>query len=220
MNAQPRTRFEWPIYADATLAGLSVLIPVPFVDDAFEAFFRGRMPRRIARTRGRALAEGVEAELAERTGGWWAGSLALPIKLTVGLVKRLSRKVLYFVVVKEATDRLSYYWRRAFLLDHMLRAGHLETPGSAQIARRAMDQVLAETSGPLRQLAGHVVTHSRDVWQMLRRAREGQEDEALKETKGQLEERWGEAAGDLETLAARYEQAYRQIQLETSTGAG
>ena len=41
--------FDWRIYADATCAGLSVLIPLPFVDTAFETVFRRRIPGTIAR---------------------------------------------------------------------------------------------------------------------------------------------------------------------------
>lgn len=212
MNERLRTRFEWPIYADATLAGLSVLIPVPFMDDAFEGYFRRRMPERIARARGRALPEGVEAELT-RGGGWLASCLMLPVTLTVGLLKRLSRKLLYFLTVKKATDRLSHYWYRAFLLDHMLAAGHLETARSARVARRAMERVLTASSGPLRRLANQVVTGSRDVGEMLRRARRGEEeDEALRGTRGKIEERWGDVAGHLESVAARYEEVYRELQ--------
>lgn len=212
MNERPRTRFEWPVYADATLAGLSVLIPVPFVDDAFEAYFRRRMPERIARARGRELPEGVEAELTQDRRGWLRNLLLLPVRLTVGLLARLSRKLLYFLTVKKATDRLSHYWSRAYLLDHMLAAGHLETPRSARIARAAMERVLAASSGPMRRVANGVVTRARDVGEMLRRARRGEEDEALRRTRGEIEERWGDAAEDLGTLAARYDQLYLQLQ--------
>jgi hypothetical protein len=218
MCEHPRTRFEWPIYADATLAGLSVLTPVPFVDDAFENYFRRRMPGRIARARGRELPEGVEAELTRGDGGWLASCLLLPVTLTVGLLKRISRKLLYFLTVKKATDRLSHYWYRAFLLDHMLAAGHLETPQTARLARRAMDRVLAASSGPMRRLADQVVTGSRDVGEMLRRARRGEEDDALRRTKGEMEARWGDVAGHLEAVAARYDDVYQQLQRERTTG--
>jgi hypothetical protein len=211
MDQRPRTRFEWPIYADATLAGLSVLIPVPFVDDAFETYFRRRMPERIARARGRELPEGVPAELARASGGWLASCLLLPITLTVGLFKRVSRKLLYFLTVKTATDRLSHYWYRAFLLDHALAAGHLESVHSARIARRAMDRVLAASSGPMRRLASQVVTAPRDVAAMLRRARRGEEDEDLRRTKGTIEARWGDVAGHLEGVAAQYDAVYQRL---------
>lgn len=220
MDERPRTRFEWPIYADATLAGLSVLIPVPFMDDAFESYFRRRMPERIARARGRELPAEVEAELTGGDGGWLRSCLMLPVTLTVGLLARLSRKLLYFLTVKKATDRLSHYWYRAFLLDHMLAAGHLETPRSAAIARRAMERVLAATAGPMRGLATQVISASRDVGEMLRRARRGEEDAALRQTRGEMEARWGDVAGHLDTVAARYDEVYRELQREGAAGGG
>jgi len=48
------TEFDWIIYADATFAGLALLLPIPFVDGLIEAYFRRRMPGDIARRRGRA----------------------------------------------------------------------------------------------------------------------------------------------------------------------
>lgn len=213
MNAQPTTtRFDWSIYADATLAGLSILVPAPFVDDALEGYFRKRMPRRIAAARGRTLPDEVEAELREEGSGWGAALLRMPVTLTVGLVKRLSRKVLYFLTVKAATDGLSHYWHRAFLLDHALAAGHLESAASARMARRAMDGVLARTSGPLRGLARQLVTHVQNVPQLLRRARAGHEEEVMQQARGPLEGQWEENAGYLQSVAARYDAAYRRLQ--------
>ena len=212
MNVQPATRFEWPVYADATFAGLSILVPAPLVDDALEGFFRKRMPRRIAGARGRTLPDEVDAELREEGKGWGASLLMMPVTLTVGLAKRLSRKVLYFLTVKAATDGLSYYWHRALLLDHMLAAGHLDSAESARISRQAMDQVLVKTAGPLRGLANQLVTRVQNVPQLLRRAREGDEKDAMEQAREPLEQQWGAVAGYLQTVAARYEEARRQLQ--------
>lgn len=52
---RPETAFNWAIYAGATLAGLSVLIPLPLLDVAFEQLFRRRMPGSIARARSRQI---------------------------------------------------------------------------------------------------------------------------------------------------------------------
>jgi hypothetical protein len=45
----PQSVFEWPVYADATFAGLAVLFPIIVLDWALEEYFRRRMPRTIAR---------------------------------------------------------------------------------------------------------------------------------------------------------------------------
>lgn len=209
MPSERTTSFDWSRYADATLAGLSVLIPIPFLDDAFESFFRRRIPGAVARSRGRTLPDDVRAVLSEGEGGW--GCAALPVKLTLGLLKRLSRKILYFLTIKSATDRLSQYWSRAFLIDHMLVSGHLENVSSARVARRALDEVLANTAGPFARIARQVVDGARNVWPALRRARRGEEPAEVRQARAQLEGRWDDAADDLRSLAGRYDAAYARL---------
>lgn len=212
MPAERTPAFDWSRYADATLAGLSVLIPIPFVDDAFEAFFRKRIPVAVARSRGRTIPDDVRALLGEGDGG---GCATIPLRLTLGLLKRLSRKLLYFLTIKSATDRLSHHWARAFLIDHMLMAGQLESPATARVALRAMDEVLETVAGPLPRLARQVIAGARNVWPALRRARRGEESEEVRQVRSQLEGHWTEAAADLRSIAARYDAAYARL-----SGAG
>lgn len=202
------TDFEWSRYADATLAGLSVLIPVPFVDDAFERFFRKRIPGAVARSRGRTLPEPVRTVLEEADADGRGGCATLPVRLVVELFKRLSRKLFYFLTIKQASDRLTYYWYRAFLVDHMLAAGHLDTPESARTAHQSMEELLATTTGPLSRVARQMVTQMRNVLPALRRARQGDEPEEVKQTRKQLELRWNEVAEHLGAVAARYDEVY------------
>ena len=211
MPDERMTAFEWSRYADATLAGLSVLIPVPFVDDAFEGYFRRRIPGAVARSRGRALPAEVRAALDEEDAAGRGGCATLPLRLTLGLLKRLSRKLLYFLTVKTATDRLSHYWYRAFLVDRMLAAGHLEDAATARLAHRAMDEVLATTSGPLPQVARQMVSGSRNVWSALRLARRGKDSEEVRQMRREMERRWGEIAGHLGSVAARYDKTYARL---------
>jgi hypothetical protein len=210
MPSERTPAFEWSRYADATLAGLSVLVPIPFLDDAFEAFFRGRIPGAVARSRGRTLPDDVRAVLSEGDASRW-GCATIPLRLTLGLLKRLSRKILYFLTIKSATDRLSHHWSRAFLIDHMLVAGQLENAASARTARQAMDEVLASTAGPLPRLARQVIATTRNVWPALRRARRGEQSEEMRQVRSEMEGRWGEAAEDLRTLADRYDAAFARL---------
>ncbi|HEY0019805.1 MAG TPA: hypothetical protein VGC13_26130 [Longimicrobium sp.] len=200
------TDFEWSRYADATLAGLSVLIPIPFMDDAFEAFFRKRIPGAVAESRGRTIPGEVRAVLQKEGGG--GGCAALPVYLTVGLLKRLSRKLLYFFTVKQAADRLSYYWYRAFLVDHMLASGHLESTELARVAHQTMEELLATTTGPLPLLARQMVTQMHNVLPALRQARRGEEADEVRKTRNLLERRWSDFAEHLTAVAARYDEAY------------
>ncbi len=207
----PRTDFDWSLYADATFAGLSVLVPIPFLDSAFEWFFRRRMPGAIARRRRRALAPVIGYEIVRGEQGCVEACLMLPITLTWQLVKRLSKKLLYFLTLKEASDRLSYYWHQAFLLDYMLQAGHLDDLRSAQVARQALERSLRGTrTSPLAQLAARVAPHTRHVLGSLRRARRGQEDEVIAEKKSVMAQAWADLGGYLAQVAVRYDAEYSQ----------
>jgi molybdenum-dependent DNA-binding transcriptional regulator ModE len=206
------TAFDWAIYADATFAGLSVLAPVPFVDSAFEWYFRRRMPGAIARRRRRPLAPVVAYEMARGERGCVETCLLLPVTLTWELLKRLSAKLLYFITVMQATDQLSYYWHRAYLLDTMLLAGHLDGLWSAQVARSAMGQVLRNTrTSPLAQVARQVAQSPRHILRSLRRARQGQEDEVIAEKRSVMARAWSDLGGYLTELGERYLQTYAAL---------
>src|SRR5688572_27809213 len=158
------TAFNWSLYADATFAGLSLLVPVPFLDSAFEWFFKRRVPGAIARWRGRRLEPAVLAELNREQGTWMEGCLMLPVTLTWGLIKRLSKKLLYFLTIKEATDQMSHHWHRAFLIDYALQHGHLDTLENAQTSKLAMEYALATaTTSPLESLAQRLIPHTRHI---------------------------------------------------------
>lgn len=211
---RPETAFNWAIYADATFAGLSILIPLPLVDVAFEQLFRRRMPGAIARAHKRQLPPDV-VRLLNRIGCSPAALLLFPLWLIFLLLKRLSKKILYFLTVKDAADSLSYYWHRAFLLDYMLRAGHLDTIAQAQHAERALTQTLAGVQeSPLTALARQVVRQSRHVlrrlWSVVRRRRRSQALAPEQETMGAT---WGRFQSYLEGVAARYQAHYDASQV-------
>lgn len=204
--------FDWPMYADATFAGLAVLIPVPLMDWVFERYFRRRMVASIARRRGHRLSPLVEAEFRRGTGGGLlAGCLALPLKATVWLLKRVFRKLVYVLTIKDASDQLAYYWQRAFLLAHMLDRGHLDDPASAVRARTVMETVLEESSSPLRGLAGQVIGGTGNVLRTLRLARRGTQDATATATENQMRQQWNDVAPYLRTLARRYDETFERL---------
>src|SRR5690606_37110355 len=113
----------------------SALIPLPYIDSTFEAYFRRRMVRSIANQRSRVLhPAGLRALQQTQPSDLVKRVVALPIDLSLGMVKRISRKLIYFFSVKRAVDALTYYWRRAYLLDYMVRQGHLNSDTSAPVA--------------------------------------------------------------------------------------
>ncbi len=210
----PTTPFDWLIYADATFAGLSVLIPVPLLDLASEWFFKRRIPKSIARRNGRSLPPVVLAEINQNRIGCLESCLTWPFLLVFLFVKRLSRKILYFLTIKEATDQLSYYWHRAFLLDYMMRSGYLEREGKTAVAAIALDQVLTTTTtSPLTQLAQQTIAGTRHIWRTLRRVRRGNEDEVVNETRSLMARTWDSFGDYFAEIAARYDQTYHQVEI-------
>lgn len=203
--------FDWAIYADATFAGLSVLIPIPLVDMVFEWYFRQRIGPVIGRRLGRPLNSAVIQQL-NKGDGCLGGCLSWPFKLFFELLKRISRKILYFLTVKEATDQLSYYWHRAFLLNYMIGRGYLENSVGSQTAIEALNAVLDQPDiSPLNQLAGSVVSGVSHIFRTLRRARGGEEDEVVKDTRREMARKWGDFSAYFGTLTAEYEQVYQEL---------
>jgi hypothetical protein len=204
---RPSTAFDWALYRDATLAGLSVLVPIPLLDWAFESFFSRRMLRAILRRRGRTVSPAVAAEL-QRGHGCLRTALLLPFKVAWELVSRLIGKLLYFLAISAAADNLSRYWQAAFLIDYALLAGHLENPESARRSRRAMDRAIGQSASPLKQVARQVALLGARAFPILRTARRGGGDALLEEERGEMAHDWGNFSGFLEDLAARYAAAY------------
>ncbi|MBE2202445.1 MAG: hypothetical protein IAE79_27785 [Anaerolinea sp.] len=203
----PVGHFDWLLYADATFAGLSLLIPIPLLDVAFEWFFRRRMIKTIARRNGRSLPPTVITAINRDPDAWWQGCLTAPFKLLLLFLKRLSRKLLYFLTVKEAADQLSRYWHRAFLLDHMLRRGDLDGVETAVPALNAMHAVLkSHISSPLTGLAAQILAGASHILRtIIRWLRRGREDEVVQNTRQAMADNWLDFADYFATVAQQYE---------------
>ena len=213
-RSEAEVSFDWPMYADATFAGLSLLVPIPLLDWVFEQFFRRRILNAVVRRSGATLSQEVWAEMQKEPGGngLLGGCLMLPITATVWVLKAIFRKLVYVLTIKEASEKLSYYWQRAFLLGHMLDAGHLRDLPSATVARRAMEQVLESSSSPLRGLAGQVVSGAGHVLNSLRLARRGRDNDTASAAEQQMRQQWTSFAPYLRTLAQRYDETYAAMQ--------
>jgi hypothetical protein len=215
-NLPAPAEFEWLIYADATFAGLSLLIPIPLVDLAFEWYFRQRIGPAIGRRRGRPLSSAVIKQL-NKGEGCLGGCLGLPFKLAFELLKRLSRKILYFLTIKEATDQLSSYWHRAYLLDHMIRSGYLADHTLSQTAVDALNEVLDHPHiSPLNQLAHRIVTGVSHIFRTLRRVRGGEEDEVVKDARSLMARNWDNFSDYFVELTAEYEKTFGRLREATA----
>ena len=205
--------FDWRVYADATCAGLTALIPIPLVDLFFERAFRRRMPNAIARARGARVDLRDRVLLGRGAGGCLsaAGCVALPIAGIRYLARRLWHKVIYVLAVADAASLVSEYWHRAYLMDHMIRAGHLGEGADRDWAILVFGQVLREAdTSPLIGLARQVVAASSRILRTLSRARRrgaAAQTESLGEI---LRSHWGAAQRSLEAVALRYNELYAQ----------
>ena len=217
-SARSQTAFDWPLYADATLAGLAVLVPIPLLDWLLEQLFRRRMVPAIARRYGQPLTPAIQAELALSQRSCLASCIGLVFAATFGLAKRVSRKLLYFLTIKDASEQLSFYWQRAFLIRHMIEAGHLESVDSARLARQAMDQVLEVSSSPLRGVARQVIAGTRNVGLTLLRARRGHTDALIQQTETRMRQNWASVSGYLTTVANQYDHVYDRLRTSATAG--
>jgi hypothetical protein len=210
-STTPRPPFDWRVYADATCAGLTPLVPIPLLDLALERYFRRRMPSAIARARREELLRLAELRLGSRpTGaGPLAGCLALPILLARYVVTRLWRKIVYIFAVTDAVGQVSAYWQRAFLLDHLIRAGHLAPGTDTRRAIEVFNRVLRDADpSPLRGLARLVVSSSGRTLRLLVRARRrgaAAQTESLGEI---LRSNWRTVEASLRALAVDYNRRY------------
>jgi len=205
--------FDWRVFADATCAGLTALIPIPLLDIAAERVFRRRMPRAIARVHRRSLPPEVQARLG-RSGGRLlslTGCLLLPLAGVRYLARVIWHKVVYVLAVADAAGLVSAYWHRAYLIDHMVRAGHLDEGADADWAIDVCFRVLDEAdTSPLVGLARQLVSTSRRILGLLLRAARF-DDPELTGTLGEiLSSHWSTAEASLREVARRYNQLYVQ----------
>ncbi len=202
---------DWHVYADATCAGLSALIPIPFVDLVFEFIFRKRMPGVISKVRGIELDPAAKTELGRSQSDLLStkGCLMLPVKLAVVILKRIWRKLIYIFTVADAVNQLSDYWHRAYLLDHVIRSGHTAPGVDIDRTVEVFDRVLeeADTSGLL-GLARQVVVGAKHVPMLLRQARRGNAERVTQEQETILNSHWDTMEKSLRKVALAYNEAY------------
>ena len=211
------TEFDWLIYADATFAGLSLLLPIPFIDGLLEAYFRRRMPGDIARRRGRALPVQSIRVVNRQRASWWPGCLLWPVQALVYLIRNLWRTLVYILTVYDTSEKLSYYWHRAFLLDYAIGRGDLDTPARAETAAAALHRVLATTqTSPLLNLAREIVDEARTrigaLARALFRGARRQKTTEARATANILAAHWAEFRDYLIELAGRYDATLAEVE--------
>lgn len=129
----------------SVLVGLSPLVPVPFVDDWLKDYFRRRLVRSLASTYEQTLSEESVSLLADEKSnkGCLLGCLSMVIFYPL---KKLLRKVFYFLEWKRAVDLTSHTYHYGYLLNFALRDGFInsETKNLEKV-RTTLDNVCNET---------------------------------------------------------------------------
>ena len=134
------------LLAHAILIGLTPLIPVPLADDLAKGHLRRRLVRLLAQAHGLDPgADDVEALAREQDsgGGCLVGCLGQALLYPL---KRIFRKIFFFLEWKRAVDLTSYTYHWGYLLDYALGEGLLEktpTAASSDAARPSVDDLRA-----------------------------------------------------------------------------
>jgi hypothetical protein len=148
----------------AVLTGLTPLIPVPVLDDVVKDYFRRRLVRALAASRGRPLGEEEVSALTEGPGGGFLRGCV--VTLLVYPLKKIFRKVFFFLEWKRAADLTSQTYHFGHLVGYALerRAGGptlLDAHGAARVGR-AIEAVCREAPiKPVERAVGGTFRQSR-----------------------------------------------------------
>jgi len=138
------------ILRHATVAALTTLIPIPFLDDAAKRSIERRMVRQLADVHGLTLVEEEVAALADED----------PTPLLSGIARKLAfmpvrwvlKKAMVVFTIKAVVDTASDVYHRGFLIDYALEQEHCAPAGGYPAAevRRAIDAVCKDVgTGPV-----------------------------------------------------------------------
>lgn len=220
------------LVAYSLFSGLCPLIPVPILDDWARDLLRRRLVARLAAASGTALSESDVKLLAcgyspPTASGCAAGCLKAAVVrplvfLSQLVVRKLVRKVLFFLMIKDAVDTFSETFHQAYLVRHALRLGAVPPthppatpPGGAippgpdprLLAVREAVEIVYRTAdtGPVTSLAGSLFRGSwrllmataRRMTRMLRRRRRDGEQSISERLASEGEARLGSLIDEL-----------------------
>ncbi len=169
MSAQDQTSRDLRrLVADSVLTGLCPLIPVPLLDDFARDLLRKRLVARLAAAAGSApadadakiLACGYHPPTADGCArGCMRAAVVQPVLFLANLVfRRVVRKILFFLTVKDAVETFSQTFHEAYLVRHVLGPGLLGGPAPAGAAPYQPDPRLLEIRGAVEAVVRHTDT--------------------------------------------------------------
>ncbi len=137
------------IILHSILAGLTPLIPMPFLDDLVKTYFKRRMVRRLAAAHSQLLGDAdVETLSDDKDSGCLVGCLTTVV---IYPLKAIFRKIFFFLEWKRAIDTVSHTYYQGFLVEFALAERWLVPAGSiaATDARRVSDHLLQQVNTSL-----------------------------------------------------------------------
>jgi hypothetical protein len=119
------------ILTHSVLVGLTPLIPIPFLDDWVKGIFSRRMIRQLGLARGVVLAhEEIETLTQE---DFWDNCVEGCLMLGFRLLRKLFRKVFFWIEWRNALNLVSVTYYSGFLLDAALMDGYLHQGPPLQV---------------------------------------------------------------------------------------
>ncbi len=151
------------ILVHSVLAGLTPLIPLPWVDDWAREGIQTRMVRAIAKAHGASLYDADARALGKEAGPKGSMLYSVAKKLAFLPIKKLFRKALFVLVVKDMMEVASQTYHVGYLLDFAFGQGWQGTHAPEKL-REAVDAVCkrADTS-PVRRAFASVFEESREL---------------------------------------------------------
>jgi hypothetical protein len=129
----------------AVLTGLTPLVPIPFLDDHLYAYFMRSLVQHLGVSHARPLtADEATALVGQPSRSAW-GCLGTVLLYPL---KKVLRKVFFFLEWKRAVDTISDTYHQGYLIDVALHEGWLDAHSAARV-RAAIDAVLARTNTSL-----------------------------------------------------------------------
>ena len=178
------------------LVGMTPLVPVPLLDDWAGDVLRRRLAADLAQHHGAVIPSADLEILAlgkrEITAsgclkGCATSALGLAHKLVLKIFRKLARKILFFLTVKDCVDTFSRAFHEGYLLRHALASGLVE-PRPAVATRRAIESTLDEIdtrvferhAGKILRGGFRAVRHgARQLWELLATWRRSAEDDEV-----------------------------------------
>lgn len=153
----------------AILVGMTPLIPLPFLDDMAQSYFERRMIEQLAQAHQLSLTEENLDDLGAPPDpmGCVKGCL---VTLLIYPLKKLLRKVFFFLEIKRTIDLISVTYARGHVLDRVLARGLCAPvgPHSPKQVRTAADRALARIgTSPIELALRHTINTSSNLFKVL-----------------------------------------------------